>query len=195
MKLTYQAWAFLHEVKHTLKQILRNQVTFQEKIMSAFDDLQQVVQDVVTSNTDLANEVGKFPGLIDTMEARITDAIKKIVTPAQLAQVTGAVDALRTVATATANAAGVAAKAAADALDGIDEADVVVVPDPVVFPTNFPAPSQPAFNDAAAAYKAAGGADGIRLDGVEMQPSTSGTFLERYSHTATGDINDVGPTD
>lgn len=224
--LSYEDWERERRSEDRQIQILANTelILFnQGKIMSAFDDLQQVVADVVTSNADLSTqmgnvstEVGKLPGVVDAMEARITAAIKKIVTPAQMQQVTDAIATMRTVVDANAAAAAqaaaaaaTAAQASADALDEIDEADVQqptgptgptgstgpTGPEAPVFATSWAAPSQPGFDNDAAAYKAAGGADAIHLDGIEVQPGTSGNILQRYSHTATGEINDVGPTD
>lgn len=137
------------------------------KLMTDFDDLSAVVGEVKAA-------VSKIPPAIDKFEARITELLKKIITPAQMQQVKDAVAELRGVVS-TADAA------VADAADETDEATVLA--------TSFP--DRAAFDAAVAAYT---GVAGVNLDGATVKGGEV-PFLEYFTHSADGHIDTTGPTD
>ncbi len=173
MELSFNDWLWLRKALKRLDRKLDAVITQQGVTMSAFDDLVQVVNDVVDA-------VGKIPPAINTLEARITAILKDVTTPVQLAQVQDAITRLRGVVST-------ASTAAADAADGIDEAAVI--------PLGLSYADLASFNLAVAAYN---GPEGVTFDDgsgtVDVKVGTSPAFAY-FLHSADGHIDTTGPAD
>jgi len=195
MKFTLADALLIADLKRTIEDIRRDQLTFQGQIMSKFDDLvteakaARAAADASAAAAAAALEATKnFQPAVDAFEKRITDLLKKIISPADMQKVDDALAELQAAAATSkksaqdsADAAAKAVASSADAADNTDEAASLA--------TTFP--DKASFDAAVTGYD---GGFAVTLDGTQVLAGDA-PALDYFTHSADGHIDMTGPTD
>ena len=189
MKLSLAEWQFVHSIDQRLNLILTNQGHIMQKIDELVTEAKAAraaAEASATAATAALDAVRGFQPAVDAFEARITQLLKDIISPEDLAKVDDAIAELRASAAVSkkaaedaAAAAAAAASATTDAGDNTDEGATLA--------STFT--DMDAFTAALLLYT---GGTAVMLDGALVKDG-SGEPLTYFTQS-DGTISNVDPT-